>query len=108
MEMHQCDQVIKERHITSRNINKCKEINTFILASKEQVTAVCKDTNKHRKLYKSTKRFDLVICKLKSGVKCPPCVYNGKNSSKTIIVACKRGWPVHFQSMELEKQTKAE
>uniref|UniRef100_A0AAY5EHG8 Ribonuclease A-domain domain-containing protein n=1 Tax=Electrophorus electricus TaxID=8005 RepID=A0AAY5EHG8_ELEEL len=95
------DQVINQRHITEGNTNNCKEINTFILATDEQVRAVCSDggTPKGRNLYESTKRFPLVICKLKKGVRCPKCEYNGKRSTRTIIVACDRGWPVHFEGL---------
>uniref|UniRef100_A0AAY5F338 Ribonuclease A-domain domain-containing protein n=1 Tax=Electrophorus electricus TaxID=8005 RepID=A0AAY5F338_ELEEL len=103
MNTNKCSKVINQRHITEGNTNNCKEINTFILATHEQVRAVCSDGGipKGRNLYESTKRFPLVICKLKKGVRCPKCKYNGKRSTRTIIVACDRGWPVHFEDSKI-------
>uniref|UniRef100_A0AAY5ED23 Ribonuclease A-domain domain-containing protein n=1 Tax=Electrophorus electricus TaxID=8005 RepID=A0AAY5ED23_ELEEL len=103
MELNQCDQVINKRNINKCNTNNCKEINTFILATDEQVRAVCSDggTPKGRNLYESTKRFPLVICKLKKGARCPKCEYNGKKSRQTITVACVKGWPVHFEGSNI-------
>uniref|UniRef100_A0A4W4DSN2 Ribonuclease A-domain domain-containing protein n=1 Tax=Electrophorus electricus TaxID=8005 RepID=A0A4W4DSN2_ELEEL len=106
MELNQCDQVINQRHITEGNTTNCKEINTFILATDEQVRAVCIDegTPKGTNLYESTKRFPLVICKLKTGARyTPKCEYNGKRRMRTIIVACDRGWPVHFEGSNIVK-----
>ncbi|XP_035383430.1 ribonuclease-like 3 [Electrophorus electricus] len=100
MNTNKCSKVIGQRHITEGNTNNCKEINTFILATHEQVRAVCSDggTPKGRNLYESTKPFAVVICKRKPGAS---CVYNGKRSTRTIIVACDRGWPVHYQEDNL-------
>ncbi|KAK1787458.1 hypothetical protein P4O66_002742 [Electrophorus voltai] len=38
MNTNKCSKVIGQRHITEGNTNNCKEINTFILATHEQVT----------------------------------------------------------------------
>ncbi|XP_017569346.1 ribonuclease-like 3 [Pygocentrus nattereri] len=98
-----CDSVIRTRKITAGITNNCKEINTFILATHEQVRAVCQEGGipKGRNLYESTKPFAVVICRLRSGDRRPSCTYDGKRSTRTITVACDQQWPVHYEEDRL-------
>ncbi|KAI4887352.1 hypothetical protein NFI96_007485 [Prochilodus magdalenae] len=98
-----CDSVIRNRKITAGSSNDCKPVNTFILATHEQVRAVCQKGGRPKggDLYESTKPFAVVICRLKSGDRRPKCVYDGKRSTRTITVACDQEWPVHYQEDSL-------
>ncbi|XP_072539865.1 ribonuclease-like 3 [Salminus brasiliensis] len=101
MNENKCDSVIRDpnRRITAGDTNKCKEINTFVLATHEQVRAVCQKGGIHktRNLYQSTKPFPVVTCRLKSGERHPRCEYRGKQSTRIITVGCDQEWPVHYE-----------
>lgn len=96
-----CDREISKRHITKPNTdNGCKEVNTFILANKETVKAICTGGgaiyNKNKDLYMSTQPFAVVTCSLKSGARHPKCSYRGNKSTRKIVVGCEQGWPTHY------------
>lgn len=94
-----CTSEIAKRRITAKNDSKkCKEKNTFIKATSNQVRAVCQNGGKpDGKNYVSLYRFTLVTCKLLSGERQPHCKYRGNKSFRHIIVACnKNKYPVHY------------
>ncbi|KAI4896981.1 hypothetical protein NFI96_002573 [Prochilodus magdalenae] len=101
MNTQKCDSEIAKRKITHGDSNNCKPVNTFIVAEKKQIRAVCQKGGKPKggNLYESTKPFPVVICRLKSGERHPKCVYSGgkKASTRKITVACDQGWPVHYE-----------
>ncbi|XP_057205092.1 ribonuclease-like 3 [Triplophysa rosa] len=92
---------LSKRHITQPNTdNGCKEVNTFILANKDTVRAVCTGGgtiyNKNKDLYMSNQPFAVVTCTLKSGARHPKCLYRGNKSTRKIVVGCEQGWPTHY------------
>ncbi|KAI5630417.1 ribonuclease like 2 precursor [Silurus asotus] len=89
-----CTSEIRSRKITDGNSNNCKDVNTFIRATKEQVKAVC---GKATGDYTSGQPFSVVTCKLHSGERQPKCEYKkGEKSNRYIRIACDQGWPVHY------------
>ncbi|KAI5630415.1 ribonuclease like 2 precursor [Silurus asotus] len=92
-----CTSEIRSRKITDGNSNNCKDVNTFIRATVEQVKAVC---GKATGYYTSGQPFSVVTCKLKSGERRPDCVYTDRRKkgdrSRYIRIACDQGWPVHY------------
>uniref|UniRef100_A0A3B1KBJ6 Ribonuclease like 3 n=1 Tax=Astyanax mexicanus TaxID=7994 RepID=A0A3B1KBJ6_ASTMX len=103
MNEKQCDSVIGKRGITQGDTNNCKETNTFILATQEQVRAVCQEGGKPKggNLYESTKPFPVITCRLQSGGRQPKCKYRGQKSTRTITVGCAQTWPVHYDGDDL-------
>lgn len=102
MNEQKCDSVIRERDITQgQTANDCKDVNTFIQASKKTVRGVCTGAGtiyKNTKdLYVSNQPFPVVTCQLKSGERHPKCEYRGKKSTRYIVVACAEGWPTHYE-----------
>nr|XP_055034986.1 ribonuclease-like 3 [Misgurnus anguillicaudatus] len=100
MNEHKCDRVIRKRHITQPNTNKCKEVNTFIQANGNTVESVCTGGgtiyNNQRNLYISNNPFPVITCKLRKGARRPKCVYRGRKSTRKIVVACEQGLPTHY------------
>uniref|UniRef100_A0A8B9KGH3 Ribonuclease like 3 n=1 Tax=Astyanax mexicanus TaxID=7994 RepID=A0A8B9KGH3_ASTMX len=105
MNEKQCDSVIRKRGITQGDTNNCKETNTFILATQQQVRAVCQEGGTHkpntRDLYESTKPFPVITCSLQSGDRQPKCKYRGQRSTRHITVGCAQTWPVHYDGDDL-------
>ncbi|XP_076595895.1 ribonuclease-like [Chaetodon auriga] len=95
MSADMCDEVMQKRRI---NRNKCKKLNTFILADIKQVTAVCgKQGEPAGDMTKSRQRFNIVVCELENQTaKYPKCQYCGDKLHKKIIIKCKEGRPVHY------------
>lgn len=94
-----CNREMRAREITETDSNKCKDKNTFILATKKQVKAVCEKGGTHYKgdIYQSNQPFTVVTCNLQSGETVPHCDYGkGKSSRRYIRIGCDRGWPVHY------------
>ncbi|KAL2094791.1 hypothetical protein ACEWY4_009510 [Coilia grayii] len=97
-----CDKVIKKRKIKNSETAKCKEVNTFVIASIKEVCEVCqtmgKPYHKNKTYIESVKTFQLVVCKLKSkGKRLPKCAYRGQECNQHIVLSCEKGLPVHFQ-----------
>ncbi|XP_051276944.1 ribonuclease-like 3 [Dicentrarchus labrax] len=98
MSARSCYKEMQERKI---NIKKsmCKKINTFILASAEDVRSVCVDKGvPYHKMTKSIEDFDIVVCNRtnKQG-KRAKCQYHGdKLKNKKILIKCEKGFPVHY------------
>uniref|UniRef100_A0A670KCI5 Ribonuclease A-domain domain-containing protein n=1 Tax=Podarcis muralis TaxID=64176 RepID=A0A670KCI5_PODMU len=78
----------------------CKEVNTFIHGTKNNIIAVCtasggKDYGKGLRI--SLRPFTVTTCKHKGGSTRPPCKYSDNKSSRYIVIACNQdGKPVHF------------
>ncbi|XP_062844993.1 ribonuclease-like 3 [Trichomycterus rosablanca] len=99
MTVKQCTSVISKRGITEGNTNQCKDVNSFILANDNQVNAVCTGagTPQGGDLYMSNNRFNVITCRLKSGVRHPKCEYrDGDKSHRHIVVGCTNGLPTHY------------
>ncbi|XP_056109151.1 ribonuclease-like 3 [Rhinichthys klamathensis goyatoka] len=98
MTVQKCDSEIHTRGIVqSDTTNGCKDINTFILANKKDVNAVCGKAGTQRGNNRvSNNPFPVVICKLHSGNTHPHCEYRGTRSTRQIVVRCEDGWPVHY------------
>ncbi|XP_030623736.1 ribonuclease-like 3 [Chanos chanos] len=98
MNQHICTQVIHEREITETNSNRCKEVNSFIVADKKHIRDVCVRAGSPlgRDLYESTQPFQVVKCTLKSGVTRPHCQYKGSKQMRRITLGCDQGWPTHY------------
>ncbi|XP_056623713.1 ribonuclease-like 3 [Triplophysa dalaica] len=101
MNDQRCNSVMRERHITEgQTYNDCKRFNTFITANEQEVIRVCNNAghnyNGTAGLYESNQPFSVVSCGLQSGQIYPNCIYRGRRSTRYIVVACERGWPVHY------------
>uniref|UniRef100_A0AAY5LB44 Ribonuclease A-domain domain-containing protein n=1 Tax=Esox lucius TaxID=8010 RepID=A0AAY5LB44_ESOLU len=101
MTTQKCTSYIGYLKLTETNSNRCKEINTFILADKKHVNNICGQAGRrldnNRDLYESNKPFPVVTCKLTSGSFHDKCEYRGSKSTRRVVIACDQGWPVHFQ-----------
>ncbi|XP_039725752.1 angiogenin isoform X2 [Pteropus medius] len=90
-----CESMMAKRGMTT----PCKDRNTFIHASKKEIKAVCEDKNGtpyNGGLRKSKTPFQVTICKHTGGSPRPPCYYKATSGSRDIVIACEKGWPVHF------------
>lgn len=100
MNASSCDDVMQARKIFT-NTNKCKNTNTFVLSDIKPVKSVCEKEGEpwRKKMTKSLKRFNIVVCKVKNQKAKPPkCTYLGKKLNKKIIIKCEKGFPVHYDS----------
>ncbi|ROI38982.1 Ribonuclease-like 3 [Anabarilius grahami] len=91
-----CTAVIENRHINKDG--DCKQINTFILATEQQIKDVCKTGKKQAdgKTFISNTEFDVIDCtyekKENNG-----CKYKDVKPRKTTItLTCENGLPVHY------------
>lgn len=91
---------MQKRDISQVRQNKCKKINTFILAPINMVKSICKHAGQpDGKMTKSLKPFPIVICKLKNKPSSfPDCEYRGKALTRRIIIKCVQGLPVHYDN----------
>ncbi|XP_056109149.1 ribonuclease-like 3 [Rhinichthys klamathensis goyatoka] len=99
MTVQKCDSEIRIRGIVRpQTTNGCKETNTFILANKKYVRAVCgkAGTALGDDKFMSNNPFPVVICKKNSGDTHPHCKYRGVRSTRKIVVSCEDGWPTHY------------
>uniref|UniRef100_A0A3Q3K5K8 Ribonuclease A-domain domain-containing protein n=1 Tax=Monopterus albus TaxID=43700 RepID=A0A3Q3K5K8_MONAL len=95
MSPEKCDKVISEKGIKDAKTN-CKNINTFILATIDEVKPICGSAGepyKDKGLTLSTKPFKIVVCKLQPQ---GDCKYNGQSLTKRIVIACEKDFPVHY------------
>ncbi|XP_053341213.1 sialic acid-binding lectin-like [Clarias gariepinus] len=94
MPENKCTNTIKERKIN--NGGACKTMNSFIVATDDQVKAVCGRAG-HRvrgNLYESNLRFNVITCIKKE---LNPCSYDGRQNALYILIKCERGFPVHYE-----------
>uniref|UniRef100_G1QG44 Ribonuclease A-domain domain-containing protein n=1 Tax=Myotis lucifugus TaxID=59463 RepID=G1QG44_MYOLU len=90
-----CDTMMRRRGLTS----PCKDTNTFIHGTSNNIKAVCEDKNGvpyGANLRRSKSPFQVTTCKLRGGSNQPPCRYRATAGSRDIVIACERGLPVHF------------
>lgn len=106
MTANKCDSVINGRDISETGSSKCKETNTFILATTNYINPICDKAGVpyqgNPKLRISNKPFPIVNCKAKKeGKYLPNCVYNGKTTTVRIVIGCEEGFPVHYETAVL-------
>ncbi|XP_005726648.1 angiogenin-like [Pundamilia nyererei] len=95
MSVDRCTSVIASRRIKTAD-NECKETNTFIRATTGLVKPICDHAGEpYGEMTKSTKPFDIVVCKLKGG-RPGHCEYRGNSYTRKIAIRCEQGLPVHF------------
>ncbi|KAM5239462.1 angiogenin isoform 1-T6 [Hipposideros larvatus] len=89
-----------EKMMASRDlITPCKDTNTFIHGTKNNIKAICGDKN--GKPYMGTLRiskspFQVTTCKHAGGSPHPPCQYRATAGFRDIVIACENDLPVHF------------
>uniref|UniRef100_A0A3Q2QB40 Ribonuclease A-domain domain-containing protein n=1 Tax=Fundulus heteroclitus TaxID=8078 RepID=A0A3Q2QB40_FUNHE len=89
LDENDCSKVIEERKIQDKN--GFKETNTFIIASKEAVTAICQGRKSGENI-ESKGQFNVVVCTHVDKGK-----YKGERLGyHYIAVGCKDYFPVHF------------
>lgn len=89
-----CEAIMSQRGLTRP---ECKEVNTFIHASKNRIKAVCgKGGKPYGKLRISNQHFKVTTCKLQGGSKRPPCHYREDRSPRYIVIDCRGGLPIHY------------
>ncbi|MEQ2285495.1 hypothetical protein AMECASPLE_032448 [Ameca splendens] len=96
MDENSCDSEIRRKNIYEKN--RCKTINTFILADENSVKSICQgEKNNNKKKTRSKQKFRIVVCKLKKPARKPKCQYEGiKLTNRIVAVRCQNGLPVHF------------
>ncbi|XP_016055051.1 PREDICTED: angiogenin [Miniopterus natalensis] len=90
-----CDTTMRRRGLTS----PCKDVNTFIHESSNNIKAICEDENgtPYKGNFRISKsHFQVTTCKLIGGSSRPPCRYRATEGPRNIVVACEQGLPVHF------------
>ncbi|XP_007442032.3 angiogenin-like [Python bivittatus] len=82
---------------------KCKEVNTFIHDTKNEINAVCGNKGEPfgNGLRRSLKQFQVTTCTMKGTSTRPPCDYRGNSSPRYIVIACENGLPVHFDEGQI-------
>nr|P14626.2 RecName: Full=Ribonuclease, liver [Aquarana catesbeiana] len=73
---------------------KCKERNTFIISSEDNVKAICSGVSPDRKEL-STTSFKLNTC-IRDSITPRPCPYHPSPDNNKICVKCEKQLPVHF------------
>ncbi|ROI38978.1 Ribonuclease-like 3 [Anabarilius grahami] len=92
-----CTAVIENRRINENR--ECKPINTFIMATEDEIKAVCKDGKPQEdgKTFISNTEFDVIDCTfdIKEG---DTCKYKDdvEQQKKPITLTCENGLPVHY------------
>ncbi|KAL1252212.1 hypothetical protein QQF64_020008 [Cirrhinus molitorella] len=96
-----CTSEIRVRNIVSET-GDCKPVNTFIQAQDDTIKAVCSGGTRlyyNRNLFRSSTPFSVVTCRYRRG-SWPNCeYYTGKLSTRSIVLACDQGLPVHYENM---------
>ncbi|XP_054571557.1 angiogenin-like [Eptesicus fuscus] len=90
-----CYDTMRERNMTS----PCKDINTFIHGTRNNIKAVCEDKNGEpygTNFIISKAPFQVTICKHHGGSSRPPCEYRATAGFRYIVISCEHGWPVHL------------
>ncbi|XP_052047562.1 angiogenin-like [Apodemus sylvaticus] len=89
-----CERKMNERHLTS----PCKDVNTFIHDSTNNIKAVCgeKGSPYGENLRISDSPFQVTTCKHRGGSPRPPCRYRASSGYRRIVIACENGFPVHL------------
>ncbi|XP_003509257.3 angiogenin [Cricetulus griseus] len=89
-----CNSIMRRRKLTS----PCKELNTFIHGTKDNIKAICETsgTPYTNNLRKSTSQFQITICRHSGGSPRPPCRYRASRGFRYIVIACENGLPVHL------------
>ncbi|MGH0161231.1 UNVERIFIED_CONTAM: hypothetical protein FKN15_076451 [Acipenser sinensis] len=99
MSVQMCDSEMRKRSL----VNPCKETNSFIIAQKNDIIAVCNKAGKsyttsQGKLMRiSLNPFSVVTCKLRGASDRPPCNYRGNSSTRKSVIACENNLPVHYE-----------
>ncbi|KAK7922631.1 hypothetical protein WMY93_009533 [Mugilogobius chulae] len=99
MNPNRCDNEMRRRRITGPD-GKCKDKDTFITAGTKEINKVCGKAGspyKNTLLRESNKPLSTVVCTLKGG-RYPNCEYRGRTATLYIVVACRGGLPVHYES----------
>ncbi|KAJ8282913.1 hypothetical protein COCON_G00054320 [Conger conger] len=96
MTVNKCTGVVGYLKLTEPDGKTCKDVNTFIKASKDQVKQICTSGTVVGNLVQSGQTFPLIICKYSGGKPSHPyCEYRGFKDTRYIKIACEQGWPVH-------------
>eukprot|EP00063_Salmo_salar_P079669 XP_014054504.1 PREDICTED: ribonuclease-like 3 [Salmo salar] len=104
MTIQKCQGVMGYLELTESDSENCKVKNTFIKANSNQVRAICTGggTPMGNGLFESNNHFPVVICKHKCKKKMlcqhthPQYEYGGSSSTRKVVIACEREWPVHY------------
>ncbi|KAI5630418.1 ribonuclease-like 3 precursor [Silurus asotus] len=101
MTKNACTKVMNQKKLPGSGpyVNSCKERNTFIKATDQQVKAVCTGAGKPvgGKLYKSNLPFSVVTCTGNPNQRYPKCEYKGNEDTRKITITCENKLPVHYQ-----------
>ncbi|KAK9967234.1 hypothetical protein ABG768_001642 [Culter alburnus] len=99
MTVNDCTSRIENRDITG-TAGACKPVNSFIVANEDTIKTVCgrggTRLRNDRNLFESNQLFFVVKCKIKTS-RNGKCEYLGKGYTRKIVLACDRGWPVHYE-----------
>ncbi|KAJ0050291.1 hypothetical protein NL108_014938 [Boleophthalmus pectinirostris] len=100
MRANECFNMLKTLKINEEG-QKCKKINTFIQATVQNVTDVCKKgktvTVNRQTIHKSNGQFKITVCSLTKPGMFPKCKYDGKIKEAKIQIKCAdMSLPVHF------------
>ncbi|XP_022443298.1 angiogenin isoform X1 [Delphinapterus leucas] len=90
-----CESIMKRRDL----INPCKDVNTFIHGSRNDIKGICEDKNGEPyegDLRISKSPFQITTCKHKGGSPRPPCKYRATRGYRVIVIGCENDWPTHF------------
>ncbi|XP_021010005.1 angiogenin-4 [Mus caroli] len=89
-----CESMMKERKL----ISPCKEVNTFIHDTKNNIKAICgEDGSPYGENFRiSNSPFQITTCRHSGGSPKRPCRYRAFKDFRYIVIACEDGWPVHF------------
>ncbi|KAJ1121932.1 hypothetical protein NDU88_000440 [Pleurodeles waltl] len=98
-----CDKKMHERCMTNLDPpkTKCKEVNSFIRATTNQIKAICEKAGKHYDgrgdLTVSLQPFRVTTCKNRGDPNVHPCEYRGSTTTRKIVIGCRGGDPTHFE-----------
>nr|XP_020633361.1 ribonuclease-like [Pogona vitticeps] len=95
-----CNTMMQRRGMTKP---QCKAVNSFVHASKKQITGVCGAGGQPHgnNLRRSRKQFSVTTCKHTGGSTRPPCNYRENKSQRFIVIACRGGKPVHYDEGQI-------
>lgn len=99
MTVNDCTSKIENRDITGTD-GDCKPVNSFIVANADTINTVCgrggTRLRNDRNLFESNLPFFVVKCNLKTS-RNGKCEYVGRSYTSKIVLACDKGWPVHYE-----------
>lgn len=99
MEFYECNDRMR---VINNNAGNCKSENTFILATVNEVNAVCLQ-NENKENVISSEKFKIVVCDKPRGTY-PDCEYHGLKMDSKIKISCVQGRAVHYKgSMDKRK-----